>query len=293
MPRLSVIMPVYNSQHSVSAAIKSTLASLTSDSELIIVNDASTDASQELINSIDDTRLRLINNSSNLGVAQSLSRLLDEVDSPYVARMDADDICLPWRFHIQERHLIRNHDADIVFGGVVRFGSSRLPSITLPIPYSRDLALAMLPLRNPFIHPTMLARTDALRRIGGYMPGPAEDFDLWLRAADHGVAMHRLAIPVICYRHHVNQVSSQKKYARETFMDPILQRNLNIVSAKVYPGLQDGAMWDLLEHRLLSTPVPSTLKAQLILSKLSDEVSLTRWELSYLRRRVYAAFEGA
>lgn len=292
MSSLSVIMPVYNSERSVRIAIRSTLRSLPPDSELLVLNDASTDNSLEAVRSVHDRRLKVLENSENLGVSASLALLLESVDSRYVARMDADDVCLPWRFHVQKRFLRRNPKIGIVFGGVMRFGHGTIPRITLPVPYGNELSLSMLPLRNPFIHPTMLARTDQLRRSGGYTDGPAEDYDLWLRAANTGIGMSRIGFPVIGYRHHSNQVSSQKEYAERTVSDVNLKNNLCKLAGTVYPQVDKDTMWQLLRHRLQSEDLPHDVSVKSIMAGLSSDIKLSQWESAYLRRRLNASIKG-
>lgn len=102
MPRLSVLMPVYNSAATLPAAVKSTLRALPEDSELVILDDGSTDRTLALAQGFTDQRVRVLS-QSNAGVAAALNALLSASDSEFIARMDADDIVLPGRFGRQLR----------------------------------------------------------------------------------------------------------------------------------------------------------------------------------------------
>ena len=93
-PRVSVIMPAYNAAAFVRAAVDSILAQTFVDFELIILNDGSTDDTQDIIERYDDNRIRLIN-KSNSGVAATLNLGLTEAQGEFIWRHDADDISLP------------------------------------------------------------------------------------------------------------------------------------------------------------------------------------------------------
>jgi hypothetical protein len=284
MPRLSVIMPAYNSEKSVGAAIRSTLRSMPGDSELVVLDDASDDDTLCAIQAIEDSRVRVVANNINQGVATNLQLLLESVDSRYVARMDADDLCLPWRFLAQMRFLERHPDVKILFGGAIRFGEGRMPRPTLPVPYRPALSLAMLPLRNPYIHPTMFAETVSVRRAGGYEPGAAEDYGLWARAATRGITMRRLGSPVILYRQHANQVSGQDSYVDKMLSDHGLKHNIDALSAGVYSGVEAGLLWRLLERRLNSEKPLNGVTVQSLRDGLSPDIKLLGWESMYLNR---------
>lgn len=284
MPRLSVIMPAYNGEKNVGTAVRSTLKSMPRDSELVVLDDASEDETLTELRSIADLRLIVRTNSKNEGVSASLAKLLSEVDSAYVARMDADDVCLPWRFRLQIRAMEHNSDVDISFGGAIRFGDGKLPRPTAPLPYGHSLSQALLPLRNPFIHPTMFAKTESLRRAGGYQPGPAEDYDLWMRAAARGMRLRRFSYPVIAYRKHIGQVSGQDKYVQQTISDEKLQKNFESLAEIVYPSVDKQIIWRLLERRLTSGPAINGVTVQCLHNSLCSGIALSRWETFYLKK---------
>lgn len=284
MPQLSVIMPVYNGENTVGAAVRSTLRSMPRDSEIVVLDDASDDGTPSQLRSIEDPRLRVLSNITNQGVARSLTHLLDSVDSEFVARMDADDLCLPWRFRLQMKLATRSPEVDFIFGGAIRFGAGVMPRSTLPIRYGHVLSMAMLPLRNPYIHPTMFARSDSLRRAGGYRTGPAEDYDLWLRAASNGAGMLRSAYPVICYRKHSNQVSGEKNYSARMLSDEVLYANYCSLSKIVYPNAESDLMWQLLVRRLQSTSSLDGVTVESLKRSLSPNLKMSKWESLYLEK---------
>jgi glycosyltransferase involved in cell wall biosynthesis len=221
MPLLSVLMPVRNGEATVGAAIRSTLRALGGDAEIVVLNDASTDATVDVIEGVHDARVRVISSEHGVGVGGGLQLLLDSTDSRYVARMDADDVCLPWRFRSQLPAIERGR-CDLLFSPIVNFRSGPLrlrPSMPLPIsPQAMPIHLAVM---CNLTHPTMIATRAAMNAAGGYRRTPAEDYDLWLRACSAGLRLARAAVPTLAYRRHDAQISFSSDYVNQP-LDPLL-----------------------------------------------------------------------
>src|SRR5690349_9865081 len=98
MPLITVIMPVYNSEAYVGAAIESILAQTLGDFELLAIDDGSSDRSAEIARGYADARVRPVANPANLGVVPTLNRGLELARGQFIARMDSDDRSLPRRF---------------------------------------------------------------------------------------------------------------------------------------------------------------------------------------------------
>ena len=97
-PLVSVVMAVHNAAAYVHDAMDSILAQSMSDFELIVVDDASTDATPAIVAAIADSRIVVLRNDRNIGQTRSLVRGLESAKGQYIARHDADDISLPGRF---------------------------------------------------------------------------------------------------------------------------------------------------------------------------------------------------
>ena len=217
MPRLSVLLPALNAQSTVSHAVRSTLTALPRDSELTVLNDGSTDATSKILHSITDKRLKIIDGQGSGGVAQALNLLLDSTDSEFVARMDADDICLPWRFTTAMGPL--KHHADVVFSPVIDL-KGRLPIPDPPMPITPEAFGLHLLLRNPVSHPTMIARRSTLEAAHGYRAVPSEDYDLWLRLVAAGVRLQRVAVWGVVYRIHSSQITASSSWRSRSWNSP-------------------------------------------------------------------------
>jgi glycosyltransferase involved in cell wall biosynthesis len=229
LPRLSVIMPVKNGGRYLSVAIRSTLAAMPRDSELVIANDGSTDNTEEIIEQFSDKRLRSIRSLSSKGVSASLNSLIASTDSELVARMDADDICLPFRFSYQNAVL---KDFDCIFSNVIVINEAGVPRRTdMPGHIGHRAIPLHLLMGNNLVHPTMYARRSFLVSLGNYAETAAEDYDLWLRAANANLRMIRSAIPTLLYRKHKLQVSVSGGWLKEDW-DPCLDRSYADLAAK-------------------------------------------------------------
>ena len=97
-PKLSVILPVHNAEEYLRQTIDSILFQTFNNFELIVVDDGSTDSSSQIISSYDDTRIVYIKNETNLRLVATLNKGIAAAKGEYIARIDADDRCLPTRF---------------------------------------------------------------------------------------------------------------------------------------------------------------------------------------------------
>lgn len=112
-PPITVLFPVYNASAYLKEAMDSILNQTFKEFEFLVINDGSTDESVEIIESYEDGRIRLVHNEENLGLIATLNKGIDLIDSKYIVRADADDICLPERLHQQYNFMEANPDIGI------------------------------------------------------------------------------------------------------------------------------------------------------------------------------------
>ncbi len=201
---ISVLMPAYNAERYILPSILSVLAQTFEDFELVVVDDCSTDRTADILSSIRDKRLRVLRNQANLGIVGSLNRAMAEARGRYIARIDADDYCLPTRFAKQKRYLDQHPDVlligaetFILEGKHVRHDRRRAD------PDPAVLRWQCL-VSNPVGHPTMMFRADAVAALGTYLREEfryAEDFDFSHRLLHLG-DLAVLPESLIIYRLH-------------------------------------------------------------------------------------------
>ncbi len=273
MPLLSVLLPVKDGERTIEGAVRSTLRAMPRDSELLVVDDGSTDGTAAVLQRFTDHRLRVLQHATPLGVAGALNAALDATDSRLVARMDADDLCLPWRFAVQ---LAALRCADLVFGSMVLIDARGRPTgFSSPrAVHPRSAGLHLL-VENPFAHPTMVGARSAITAAGGYRSTAVEDYDLWLRAVAGGARLRKLRTPVLAYRRHAGQATQSWSAATP---DPLLDESYGAAlpahlrpltsalrAAAVFRSPSAPGRAQLLEHlRQASSALPASQRRALL-----------------------------
>jgi len=243
-------MSVYNDARYLGAAIESILAQSFGDFEFLIVDDGSTDGSSAIIDDFAarDPRIRAIH-QENRGLIASLNRMLDEARALLFARMDGDDIALPDRFERQVAFLSEHPECGVLGGQAEDIdpeGRSLGPSWSRPV--GPEAVREALGHYSPLVHPSVMARTEVLRTLGGYRAAyrHCEDYDLWLRAAEV-TQLDNLSEPLVRYRRSPDQVSNRhivtQNYgalvARAAALARVEGRTDPTGDAKALPTLED------------------------------------------------------
>lgn len=204
VPRVSVLLAVHNGAAVLEGALASLAAQCLEDWECIAVDDGSTDGSGEVLRrwASLDTRFSVLANPRNLGLPASLNRALDQARGDYLARMDADDLCLPERLREQAVFLDTHPEITVLGGAALYMDAAGAPLGLVRMPERHDAIMAALPRLNPLIHPTVMMRRKALLEAGGYDPRQryAQDLELWARGASLGWRFHNLSRPVLRFR---------------------------------------------------------------------------------------------
>lgn len=212
---VSVVVPVYNAARWLRVALESVIAQHFDEPiEIIVVDDGSTDESGTIIEELQrrHSSIKVLRNGENLGIVASLNRALDEAQGHFIARMDADDICLPTRFSRQIRFL-RESGADLCGSWFLEFGNGIPRAVRWP---HEEVALRVSMLfQNSICHPTIMARRDVFesyRYREAYRL--AEDYDLFVRS----MTKFRIAnVPEVLlrYRRHPNQATQAQRVPME------------------------------------------------------------------------------
>lgn len=205
MPRVSVVIPAYNSGHCISEAIESVLGQSFKDFEIVVVDDGSTDDTSEIVERYPEIRYFY---QSNQGPSAARNKGVVESRGDYIAFLDADDALLEDSLQLRVAFLERHGDVDLVFSDLIRFCEPKgRPEIHLKengfihkftdaitshkgSEYVFGKAYTEMALKHhPFIKtPTVMVRRKAVNGHHGFNTDLhiAEDVDLWLRIADAG-----------------------------------------------------------------------------------------------------------
>lgn len=185
MPELSIIMPLYNTEKYVGQAVQSLLSQSYTDFELIIVDDASTDGSFDVVKSLKDNRIKILTNDRNHGIVFSRNRGLIDAVGRFIAPFDSDDIALPDKFMKQIRFL-KDHPEYGMLGSWIRMIDEKgnLLKKGWSLKASPEQIPSQLLFRNYFAQLSVVIRREAIPQ-GGYVEGynMAEDYRMWIEVA--------------------------------------------------------------------------------------------------------------
>ncbi|MCG9494124.1 glycosyltransferase family 2 protein [Acinetobacter lactucae] len=200
---VSVVLPAYNAELYLKEAIDSVLAQTCTDFELIILNDGSVDRTEEIILSYSDSRIVYVKNEQNLGLIGTLNKGINLAKGKYIARMDADDICLPERFEKQINFLENNNDYIICGTAAYRFYSNyNLNNNIFRVPKSDELIRLKMLFNSPFIHPSIMMRSSIVKEKMlnfDIQYKYAEDYKFWSQLLKYGKA-YNLQEKLLYYR---------------------------------------------------------------------------------------------
>ena len=226
MPTVTVLMPVYNAAPYLGLAIESILRQTYVNFELLVIDDGSTDTSQEIILSYVDPRIRLLANGENQGLTRTLNIGLEAARAELIARQDADDISLPRRLEKQVAFMDAHPEVALLGSQALQIDHQGRYRGTIDHSIETAGLRWELLFDNAFVHSAVVYRRKVVwKELGGYSEAfPfVEDYELWSRvASSHPVA--NLPDRLVAYRVHA---SAQKQRYREqqSQLGQIAQRN--------------------------------------------------------------------
>jgi glycosyltransferase involved in cell wall biosynthesis len=206
-PKISVLLPVYNAEKYIEQAIESILKQSFTNFELIIINDGSTDNSLNIINSITDKRIRVID-QENKGLIITLNHGIDISKGEYIARMDADDIALPARFAAQLKLFAENDKLGLCGTSTENFGAISNRKIRSD---NDNFLKSYLLFGPPFAHPSiMMKRSILIQNNIRYDENfiHCEDFAMWSAMAPYCEFSNAVDV-LLKYRVHPEQITNQ------------------------------------------------------------------------------------
>jgi len=264
MPLVSVIMPAFNCAKYIGEAIESILSQTFTDFEFIIIDDGSKDETHNLLLGYveKDTRIRLIRNEKNLGIATSFNKGLRIAKGKYIARMDADDISMPSRFEQQIAFLFK-HPSVGVLGTTAKVINEHGETMDRYfVPADHSMIAWALPFGHDFANPTVMIRAKVIKKAGGYFAETsiAEDVELWIKLAET-TRFANIQKDLLIYRTHPQATSRIKnKMQRE---DALIAREKFISRMIGTPIPHEMMIWlresQTKYHSLTSSQIQSTI----------------------------------
>jgi glycosyltransferase involved in cell wall biosynthesis len=232
MPQTTVLIPTYNCAKYLAETINSILAQCYSDYEILILDDGSTDHTENLIAGYKQSNIIYYKNETNLGIVASLNKGIALAKGKYIARMDADDIILGNRLQLQIDFLEKNKDYGMVGGWYQVMDESGKFIENVPLSISSDMLRLGLLFRNQFAHPAVTMRTHLAKKLCYDQDFIyCEDFDLWSRFAE----VSKIAnIPsyFLSYRWYANNTCNLKQKELRSSVTALLSRELDKIGVQ-------------------------------------------------------------
>lgn len=248
----TVLMGVRNGGHQLKGAVESILGQTFTDFEFLVIDDGSTDGTARYLEecAARDHRIRVLKNDQPLGLASCLRRGTEEARGLWIARMDSDDVAKPERLAKQWERLAAG-DIDVLGTWATLVDREGKAHGIRKAPITHEQILARL-WANPFIHPTVCIRREALLRCGNYSAiRRSEDYELWFRCAQSGLRFGNLPEPLLLYRYDDSSVNkySVRQYCQSTVIG---WKGLRRIKA---PSWQYAAVCYPLVRRMLPSPL--------------------------------------
>lgn len=164
-PLISVIMSAYNSEKSIGKAVESILNQDYRNFEFLVLDDYSSDNTHEIIQEYakGDNRLKIYKNEKNIGLTKSLNILIKNSKGDYIARQDADDVSLNHRLDIQIKRIMNKNLDFVISRAIVKDTNKTIPRLSYFFPNKLTIKY-----KNPFIHGTLLIKTNVIKSLGFY-----------------------------------------------------------------------------------------------------------------------------
>lgn len=214
VPKISVLMGIYNCGATLPEAIECILAQTEGDWELILCDDGSADDTYSVAEGYVQKypeKIILLQNEKNMGLNYTLNRCLAAARGEYIARMDGDDLCSPERFEKELAALTENPEIAVVSTAMTYFDETGTWGRNHPKPHPQkgDFLYG-----TPFCHAPCMVRREAMLAVGGYTDDPkflrVEDYDLWVKIYAAGYRGMNLEEPLYQMRDDRNAFSRRR-----------------------------------------------------------------------------------
>ncbi len=219
-------MPLYNGEYYVQQAIRSVVEQTYANWELIILNDGSTDNSEQIVLAFQDERIRYGKNTENKGIVYTRNRLFELAKGDYFAVLDCDDIAHRERIAKQVLYLQQNPKCVLCGSWATKINEAGMKIGKMQPPVVDENIRINQLFQSSFLQSTVMLRADSMQNMQYNTDFPvAEDFDLWERLLQKGMG-HNLPEFLLKYRWYEGNTSTTKEALMEQMRNRIIARQL-------------------------------------------------------------------
>ncbi|WP_315791078.1 glycosyltransferase family 2 protein [Fischerella sp. JS2] len=274
LPKVSVVMSVYNGEQYLQESIESVLNQTFTDFEFIIIDDGSVDSSWEILTRYarEDQRIKLFKNTENIGLTKSLNKGLKLAQGEYVARQDADDVSSLERFEKQVKLLDQSPEVVLVSCNIEWIDPEGHFIAKQPRECDRDLVAWYLLYYNHLAgHSQVMFRQKPVKNLGGYSEDYrySQDYELWSRLIKVGDIVI-LSDALLQQRRHDKSISAAKKLDQDTYSLSNSKRNIIQLLGKELNLEELNALRGFWLGHWCSSFFPSSQKVSSIHSRIKE-----------------------
>lgn len=289
---ISVIMSVYNDECYIMNSVQSVLNQTFKNFEFIIIDDASTDGTFEILKKLNDDRIKLYRNKENQGLTKNLNFAIKKSVGKYIVRIDSDDICCVDRLEKQYNFILNKKDIDIIGSNAYLIDEkNHLKGITNEV-NDNAIIKEKLNFMNALLHPSVLMKANMIKKfLYNENYRSCQDFELWNRIKDE-CNFYNLKEPLIFYRLNtkgITRMEIKNKNKRLEILNGILSNNSNLMKNEI----------DLI-NRLMLNLIPKNMEKDVLLvyrkiknkalNKIFSPIFLRYFKLRLLKYKCYELF---
>ncbi len=248
MKLVSVYINAYNAEKFILETVNSVLNQTYKNLQVIVVDDASTDKTPEILASIDDSRLEVYRVEPNGNISNALNVGLSHIKGEYVAHDDADDLWMPDKIEKQVEYLENNPQCDFCVthvGMIDENGDNADEKYTQMRDIYNISGMSQAKMfryfydhANHICHCSMLARAELIKKVGKYDLSMLylQDFDYWMRVLCF-TPIHIIEEPLTLYRIHSgnnSRMNEAKWTSHDTEYARLMEKAINLLPADVF-----------------------------------------------------------
>lgn len=205
---VSIIMASYNAERTIRQAIQSVIDQTYTEWELLVINDCSSDHTSDIISSFADERIRLLNNSTNLGVSTTRKVGLDAARGEWIAILDSDDQWMPEKLEKQMKYANRKGAEFVFTGSSFMDENGELINWQLHVPPTIEYHELLK--QNLISNSSVLIKRRLFCAYYSMDDRMHEDFAIWLKITRDGHIAYGIDEPLLIYRLSNSSKSSNK-----------------------------------------------------------------------------------
>lgn len=279
-PLVSIIVPCYNHEAYIEACIDSVLRQTYPNTELIVIDDGSTDDSPRILEGLHRQHGFHYERQSNMGFARTLNKAIGMASGKYVAYIGSDDIMMPDKTEKQVAFLESRSDIAVCGGNIIAIDAegNELPKQKSPPYRELDFADIFLGKKPGIAAPTAMIRKEVLDKEGGYDPSIAlEDMYMWLKLTYRGYKIAGLDSVLLYYRKHPSNTYKNYEYMVSNLL-------------KTYASYRDHPQYETVVNRMLiGNFVAAAKRDKHVAISILRQISPRHYSLKVLRGMLHLA----